>query len=360
MPTEQDRADYRRIGQQIAAQLNHKPLESWSSNRLQALLADLLGRHHDLKLPLLDLMQRPGFLSLATRSDTAHPHVARQSLLQQLQDTFAPRIVAALADVLDGFLNLPPQTEPREPWRERSATAASGGRPAAPDLQPLSDLKDNLHQQLRELDRLGAPSEPPSIPAPGPGRHPPQAPGWPPPQVPPGEARGGSDSSRQVTLLWFVVGLLLSLLVVLVAGNRHLWQSGPAASPSTPKPPPPKQPSPDPLPPQPQPTPPPQPQPSPPAQPITSRWQACEQEAVQDAPPPQPGETWWPVVGPAEALADAQQHCRADAFVSGSSDQVQIASFRDPQVAQQFAAQLSADSSHPWSFAVGAAKVPVP
>jgi len=72
---------------------------------------------------------------------------------------------------------------------------------------------------------------------------------------------------------------------------------------------------------------------------------------------PQIAETWWPVVGPAEALQDAKKHCRADAFVSARTVKVQISSFRDRSVAARFAELLTSDNSHPWSFEVGPPRV---
>jgi hypothetical protein len=81
-------------------------------------------------------------------------------------------------------------------------------------------------------------------------------------------------------------------------------------------------------------------------------WQACREDENIDAAPPQAGETWWPVVGPSESLSDSRAHCRADAFINKSGN-VQIASFRDRSIATRFAAELSADNSHPHQFWVG-------
>jgi hypothetical protein len=86
------------------------------------------------------------------------------------------------------------------------------------------------------------------------------------------------------------------------------------------------------------------------------RWQACLDQDRRDAEPPQPGETWWPVVGPSESLDDARRHCRADAFINRSGN-AQISSFRDRDTATAFAEQLTQDSSHQWRFWVGDASV---
>ena len=86
------------------------------------------------------------------------------------------------------------------------------------------------------------------------------------------------------------------------------------------------------------------------------RWQACLDQDRREVEPPQPGETWWPVVGPRDSLDDARRHCRADAFINRSGN-AQISSFRDRDTATAFAEQLTQDSSHPWRFWVGDASV---
>lgn len=89
----------------------------------------------------------------------------------------------------------------------------------------------------------------------------------------------------------------------------------------------------------------------------TSLWQACEQDADVKQSSPQPGEKWWPVIGPKEALEDAKVHCRPDAYVSSRTGNLQIASFRDQSQATQFAEQLSSDRNHPWTFKVGEPRI---
>jgi hypothetical protein len=81
-------------------------------------------------------------------------------------------------------------------------------------------------------------------------------------------------------------------------------------------------------------------------------WEACRSEDDQSAQAPQPGEMWWPVVGPPSALDDARSHCRADAFINQTGN-MQIASFRDRATAEEFASTLTTDGSHPYRFWVG-------
>jgi hypothetical protein len=89
-----------------------------------------------------------------------------------------------------------------------------------------------------------------------------------------------------------------------------------------------------------------------PASTVVARWEACIVHEDRDAEPPQPGETWWPVVGSSDSLSDARRYCRADAFINQSGN-AQISSFRDRQTAMTFAEQLTQDSSHSWRFRVG-------
>lgn len=161
--------------------------------------------------------------------------------------------------------------------------------------------------------------------------------------------------NTQLGLLWILVGFLISLLLVFLNSNRFS-QSQVART----------QASPDPT----------DPTPSslaqdrfkidssdspstqkPQSNPQSSLWEACEQDATVDKASPQPGETWWPVVGPAGALREAKLYCRSDAFVSLSTGKVQISSFRDHSVAARFAELLTSDNSHPWSFEVGPPRV---
>jgi hypothetical protein len=88
-----------------------------------------------------------------------------------------------------------------------------------------------------------------------------------------------------------------------------------------------------------------------------SLWQACEQDSMIEKASPQTGETWWPVVGPPEALQEAKLYCRSDAFVSARTGKVQISSFRDRSVAVRFSELLTSDNSHPWTFEVGPPRV---
>ncbi len=81
------------------------------------------------------------------------------------------------------------------------------------------------------------------------------------------------------------------------------------------------------------------------------RWNGCE-SVEGSGSAPQPGDTWWPVVGPSGSLEAVRLHCRGDAFQNRDGN-VQIASFRDRSAAVAFAEVLSADRQHPYTFYVG-------
>ena len=182
----------------------------------------------------------------------------------------------------------------------------------------------------------------------------------------PSASTGNRGSNSQLTGLWFLVGLLVGLILVLLSrGTTGVFQNANSkvsdvpSVPSTPD----VQPEvlskraiPDLPPPEvSQPRPVQRPAPTPAPQP--SIWQACQQDVEVEVASPQAGETWWPVVGPPESLKDAKQHCRSDAFVSSRTGKVQIASFRERSMAVRFAEELSSDNSHPWSFEVGPPRV---
>lgn len=81
------------------------------------------------------------------------------------------------------------------------------------------------------------------------------------------------------------------------------------------------------------------------------RWRGCE-DAGRSSTPPQSGDTWWPVVGPAASLQAVQQHCRADAFRNRDGN-VQVASFPSRIAAAVFADAVTSDPGHPYTFYVG-------
>ena len=131
---------YRVIGAQLAAYLRQRSDAAPSAARLQALVADLAASHAELTVPLKELVSRPGFQALVPRAGSASGALQRDALLQELSSTFASPVVAALAELLNGFLDLPAEAAEQTPPSttvEPPAPAASAPAPQPPPTRPL-------------------------------------------------------------------------------------------------------------------------------------------------------------------------------------------------------------------------------
>jgi hypothetical protein len=117
---------YRAIGGQLALYLRQSEGPWPSTASLQGMAADLVGAHTELALPLRELVSRPAFRALAEKAGSGGGLLERDALLQDLQCTFAPAVVAGLAEVLNGMLDLP--SIPAEPAPEQ--------RPVSPPSEP--------------------------------------------------------------------------------------------------------------------------------------------------------------------------------------------------------------------------------
>ena len=279
------------------------------SRRLQAQLQDLLGADTTLLNPLRDLLQRPAFRQLFNLSGQGQTIHARDALLRDLAEVYSPAVLGRLDVVLQGCLNLPGSAAtwptPTASASRSSAPATAFAAPAASQIAPMA-------------------SPPPTVVS-----------------IP-------SSQQGPTAIVIALLVLICGALVMALAGVLITYRSstGTASAPA-----PPNQTSPS------VPTPPIAKAPAPPveAAPTTTPsglWQACVDYSRDVGPPPQAGETWWPVVGQAAALEDSRQHCRGDAFTNASGN-TQIASFRDRTTAAAFAEQLTSDQSHPHSFWVG-------
>jgi hypothetical protein len=266
------------------------------SRRLQAQLQDLLGADTALLHPLRDLLQRPAFRQLFSLSSQGQAVHARDALLRDLAELYSPAVVGRLEAVLQGCLNLP-------------ATAATWPMPTA-SASPSNPMAP-----------MAAP--PPTL------------------VTIPSSQQG--PTAIVIALLALLCGALVMALAGVLINNRTGSATTPApAAPAQPNSPAPPAPVAEPA----------APAEAPQAPTTAGQWQACVDYAANDGPPPQAGETWWPVVGQAAALEDSRQHCRGDAFTNASGN-TQIASFRDRTTAAAFAEQLTSDQSHPHSFWVG-------
>jgi hypothetical protein len=99
---------WRELGQRLARTLSQSSSPISTPARLQGLVADLAADQQELLLPLKDLVSRPAFQALIPRAGSGSGAVQRDVLIQAMEATFSRRVIQAIAEVLDGFLNLPP------------------------------------------------------------------------------------------------------------------------------------------------------------------------------------------------------------------------------------------------------------
>ncbi len=324
-----------RLGRLIASQEAEGRSPAEGSRRLLAQLQDLLGAETSLASPLRDLLLRPAFRELIDGSTTARAQ-RQQHLLQDLRHTYSAAVVQRLEAVLHGCLGEPAGSG----W---SATAPTTSRP------------------LQIANAASSPAASPiAITAP-PSAAPASAMAHGHPAVTPTSSPAAAPASQPSGALIAVIGLLAMLtggLVAALGWVLHLQRQPLAADSGAPAPPALQRDAREPAAvittaaaAEPE-----APEREPQANATDQHWQACLEEDQQDGAAPRSGETWWPVIGPADALQAARRHCRGDAFLN-SQGNAQIASFRDRGTAQSFAETLTADSSHPWSFRVGEASV---
>lgn len=128
---------YRRIGVQLAQFCQARDQRELSAAALQAVIADLAADQATLLVPLRDLISRMDLRSVWPLSNRAQAQALRDGLLQDLRATYAPVVVEALGEVLNGLLDLPASPDPsviavatpthRAAGRHQSATASRQG-----------------------------------------------------------------------------------------------------------------------------------------------------------------------------------------------------------------------------------------
>ena len=142
-----DRLRWRELGQRLARTLSQSSSPISTPARLQGLVADLAADQEELLLPLKDLVSRPAFQALIPRAGSGSGAVQRDVLIQAMEATFSRRVIQAIAEVLDGFLDLPPGSADQAGW----SSELIDRQPAAPPVRPQT-----------------APMPPPPPPAPAP------------------------------------------------------------------------------------------------------------------------------------------------------------------------------------------------
>jgi hypothetical protein len=100
---------------------------------LLAVAADLAGEQSQLVLPLRELVNRPSFPSLAGKAGSGSGSLERQAFLQSMEATFSPALIAALGEILSGFLDLPagptPSQNSSQPSQKPVTAKFPPGRP---------------------------------------------------------------------------------------------------------------------------------------------------------------------------------------------------------------------------------------
>ena len=132
-----DRLRWRELGQRLARTLSQSSSPIATPARLQGLVADLVADRQELLLPLKDLVSRPAFQSLIPRAGSGSGAVQRDVLIQALATTFTRPVIEVLAEVLNGFLDLPPGTAEQAGWESEALALQPAAPPVPPQPQPI-------------------------------------------------------------------------------------------------------------------------------------------------------------------------------------------------------------------------------
>lgn len=138
---------YRPIGIRLASLVQSRSKQGLQTNTLQALVADLAGEQAELIMPLRDLVSRPGFRALIPLACSGKGQLQRDALIDEMGRTFAPPVIAAIRDVLDGFLEVSGSASPgtqraaADPWDIPETVVMPGMDPqesSAPSSAPAA------------------------------------------------------------------------------------------------------------------------------------------------------------------------------------------------------------------------------
>lgn len=97
----------REIGAQLNAWLVRGDREALQSRRLEGVLLDALGSDDRLRAPVRDLALQPLLLKMLQESSPAARRSMLEALVQDLQATYAPAVLAELLDLLEAATGLP-------------------------------------------------------------------------------------------------------------------------------------------------------------------------------------------------------------------------------------------------------------
>ena len=171
--TPEQRRQYRAIGGRLALYVRQQQGGLPPVSTLLAVAADLAGEQSQLVLPLRELVSRPSFPSLAGKAGSGSGSLERQALLQSMEATFAPALIAALGEILSGFLDLPsgptPSQNTSQPSQKPATAKFSPGSPSSTSTahtqrssanqdpaQPASPQSNSSHPARSRLPSLVA------------------------------------------------------------------------------------------------------------------------------------------------------------------------------------------------------------
>lgn len=97
----------RDIGVRLASVLRGREGQDLSASSLQGIAADVVAGDEKLILPIRYLISLPIFRQLIPKAGSGTGLAERDAILQDIQETFSPRIAKAVGEVLSGFLGLP-------------------------------------------------------------------------------------------------------------------------------------------------------------------------------------------------------------------------------------------------------------
>ena len=181
------------LGRQLAEQIRQSPVIS--DQVISSLIKDMLGADLSLLVPLRDLMSQPSLEQAIRLGVHENPSLLRDSLLTALSSTYQPEIICRLHNVLNGSLNLQAEQGKIQTVDLRNAASITAA--------PSESLSASYYQQ-------------------------------PQPHIGPITTKNRNPLPRSSILLFsFLVGGLLTGLIVLITMVAQMQQQKTAESPST-------------------------------------------------------------------------------------------------------------------------------
>ena len=144
----------RQLGERLAAFVCSPSFGASGSNALVGVIADLVADDPDMGPPLKDLVTRPSFQNLlpSAAQGGAGALAQRDSLLSELSRTYNPDIVAAMSDILSGFLAISENTNSSQARsNDEARSSADSDSSFATDHQGEDDKEKSDVENLRDL-----------------------------------------------------------------------------------------------------------------------------------------------------------------------------------------------------------------